>query len=68
MAVPKRKTSRHRKGIRRAHHAIGKPNLRPCPHCGAYGKSHIVCPACGMYKGVLVIAPKVKKQKEEKAG
>jgi len=65
MAVPKRKTSLHRKGIRRAHHAIGKPNLRPCPNCGAYGRPHIVCSSCGFYNGRLALAPKVKKVKED---
>ncbi|MDH4262555.1 MAG: 50S ribosomal protein L32 [Spirochaetia bacterium] len=66
MAVPKRKTSQHRKRIRRAHHAIGKPNLRPCPNCGTFGIPHRACSNCGMYKGMLIIAPKVKKVKEDK--
>lgn len=64
MAVPKRKTSRHRRGNRRAHHAIGVPNLRPCPNCGTYGQSHRVCPSCGHYKGRMVMQPKLKKIKE----
>ncbi len=64
MAVPKRKTSLHRKRSRRSHHAIGKPNLRPCPQCGTYGIPHRVCPDCGHYKGILFIAPKVKIAKE----
>ncbi len=67
MAVPKRKLSRRRRGNRRAHHAIGKPNLRPCPNCGAYAMPHRVCPECGTYKGRLIIAPKVKKVKENEA-
>ncbi|MDH5719368.1 MAG: 50S ribosomal protein L32 [Spirochaetia bacterium] len=65
MAVPKRKVSSHRRGNRRAHHAIGKPNLRPCPNCGEYGVSHRVCSGCGYYKGKQVIIPKVKKVKEK---
>ncbi|RME92627.1 MAG: 50S ribosomal protein L32 [Candidatus Hydrogenedentota bacterium] len=66
MAVPKRKTSRSKKGKRRSHHALGKPNLRPCPHCGEYGLPHRVCPECGYYKGRQVIIPKVKISKKEK--
>jgi len=66
MAVPKRKTSKRRKGNRRAHHALGTPELRPCPDCKAMGISHRICPECGKYKGRLIIAPKVKKAKEEK--
>ncbi|MCS6985365.1 MAG: 50S ribosomal protein L32 [Leptospiraceae bacterium] len=64
MAVPKRKTSHSKKGMRRSHHALGKPNLRPCPNCGAYGLSHRVCPNCGYYKGRIALAPKVRTVKE----
>ena len=66
MAVPKRKVSKSRKGMRRAHLAIGKPNLRPCPNCGAYHLSHTVCPECGFYKGRQVLIPKAPKAKKEK--
>lgn len=63
MAVPKRRTSKSKQGSRRAHHALTKPNLRPCPNCGTYGHSHRVCSSCGHYKGRLVLLPKVKKVK-----
>ena len=68
MAVPKRKTSKHRQGIRRSHHAIGKPTLRPCANCKAYGISHRVCPECGFYKGVQVfqVKTKISKKREKK--
>ena len=66
MAVPKRKISKHRKGIRRAHHAIGKPNLRPCPQCNAYSRPHQVCSSCGFYRGRQIVVPKVRKAKEDK--
>ena len=36
MAVPKKKTSHARKNQRRAHHAMGQPNLAACPNCGFY--------------------------------
>ncbi|MCB1173551.1 MAG: 50S ribosomal protein L32 [Leptospiraceae bacterium] len=59
MAVPKRKTSLQRKRQRRSHHAIGRPNLIPCKHCGNFRMSHRVCPHCGWYKDRIVLAPRV---------
>jgi len=46
--------------MRRAHEAIGVPNLRPCSKCGSYTMPHRVCPECGYYKNVLVVEKKVK--------
>ncbi|MCB1148254.1 MAG: 50S ribosomal protein L32 [Leptospiraceae bacterium] len=63
MAVPKRKTSLSRKRMRRAHHALGKPGLRPCSNCGSYGLPHRICAQCGFYDGKQVLMPKVKKAK-----
>lgn len=60
MAVPKRKKSKSRIGMRRSHDAIGAPNLRPCPKCGAYSLPHRVCGECGYYKGKLVMEKEVK--------
>ena len=60
MAVPKRKKSKSKSRMRRSHDAIGVPNLRPCPRCGAYTLPHRVCSECGHYKGQLVIEPKVR--------
>ncbi|MCC6275694.1 MAG: 50S ribosomal protein L32 [Leptospiraceae bacterium] len=64
MAVPKRRRSKSKVRSRRAHQAIGKPNLVPCQNCGSFIQSHRVCPACGFYKGKLEVAPKVKKPKK----
>ncbi|HMU83365.1 MAG TPA: 50S ribosomal protein L32 [Leptospiraceae bacterium] len=58
MALPKRKTSLQKKRQRRAHHAIGKPNLVACKSCGAFIMPHRVCPSCGFYKNRVVLAPK----------
>ncbi len=68
MAVPKRKTSKHRQRIRRSHHAIGKPTLRPCSHCGVYGLSHRVCLECGFYKNVEIfkVEKKISAKKNKK--
>jgi len=60
VAVPKRKKSKSKSRMRRSHHALEVPNLRPCPRCGAYVLPHRVCPECGHYKGTLIVEPKVK--------
>lgn len=58
MALPKRKTSRSKTRSRRAHHAIGKPNLVKCKNCGSYIQPHRVCNECGFYKEGVVIQVK----------
>ncbi len=60
MAVPKRRKSKSKSRMRRSHHAIGVPNLRPCPKCRTYVLPHRVCTECGYYKGKLVVEKKVK--------
>ncbi|EMF84232.1 ribosomal protein L32 [Leptospira weilii serovar Topaz str. LT2116] len=65
MAVPKRRKSKSKVRTKRAHHAIGKPNLAPCPNCNFYRLPHRICPTCGFYKTEVVLEPKVKKPKEE---
>ena len=47
MAVPKRRTSTHRKGRRRANHKVKIPEIVKCTFCGALKKPHFVCPVCG---------------------
>ena len=56
MAVPKKRTSKSRKGMRRSHHAI-KANaaVMICPSCGELKLMHHVCEACGTYKGVEIL-------------
>lgn len=56
MAVPKKKTSKSRRNMRRAHHAIATTARGVCPNCGAPKLSHRVCPSCGHYKGRDVLA------------
>lgn len=55
MAVPKKKTSQSRRGMRRSHHALTNANVQECPNCGAGRLSHHVCPSCGHYKGRQVL-------------
>ena len=51
MAVPKRRTSKSKKRMRRTHYKAAIPTLSPCPKCGEARIPHRVCPNCGSYKG-----------------
>ena len=51
MALPKRKTSKARKGNRHSHtHVIGT-TVGICPQCRAPKAAHRACPSCGYYRG-----------------
>ena len=51
MAVPKKKTSKSCRDMRRSHHAL-KPSARvECSNCGELKRPHHVCGACGHYDG-----------------
>lgn len=61
MAVPKKKTSRSKRDMRRANHdRVAAPTIVNCPKCGELMVPHRVCPSCGHYKDREV----VKKQTE----
>ena len=49
MAVPKRKTSPSRRGMRRAHDALKVTQSQECPNCGEIRLPHHVCGSCGHY-------------------
>ena len=52
MAVPKKKTSRRRRDMRRSHHAIKFSEVvEYCPNCGEPKLRHHMCDACGTYRG-----------------
>ena len=51
MAVPKKKTSKSKRDLRRAHDAIKKPAMAICSNCGEPKQPHNVCKACGYYNG-----------------
>lgn len=55
MAVPKRKTTPSRRGMRRSHDALQVIHSAECDNCGARKLPHHVCGECGMYKGRQVI-------------
>jgi large subunit ribosomal protein L32 len=56
MAVPKKKVSPSRRGMRRSHHALAKEAHVECSNCGEIKRPHHVCPSCGHYDGREVAA------------
>lgn len=61
MAVPKRRTSRGKRNMRRANHdKVVAPQLIACANCGEPSVPHRACAACGHYKGKAVKAGKTK--------
>ena len=56
MAVPKRKTTPSRRGMRRSHDAMKIVASSECPNCGSHRLPHHVCGSCGHYKGRFVLA------------
>ncbi|OIO56705.1 MAG: 50S ribosomal protein L32 [Alphaproteobacteria bacterium CG_4_10_14_0_2_um_filter_63_37] len=56
MAVPKKKISQSRRGMRRAHDHLTPSAQATCPECHEPKMPHHVCPHCGFYKGRQVIA------------
>ena len=53
--LPKRKLSKGRRDRRRAHDALGIPNLTECSNCHQKMLPHRVCPHCGQYRGRQVL-------------
>jgi large subunit ribosomal protein L32 len=51
MAVPKKKVSPSRYGMRRSHEALGAEAHAECPNCGELKRPHHVCGSCGYYDG-----------------
>ncbi|MCY4414292.1 MAG: 50S ribosomal protein L32 [Alphaproteobacteria bacterium] len=56
MAVPKKKISKSRRGMRRAHDALKVPmNFMECQECGELKRSHHICVRCGFYRDQKII-------------
>ena len=51
MPVPKSRTSKSRRGMRRSHHHNVRTFAIVCPGCGESMLRHRACPACGEYRG-----------------
>lgn len=56
MAVPKRKTTPSRAGMRRSHDALSTPAFAECSSCGEPKRPHNVCSHCGAYNKKEVVA------------
>jgi large subunit ribosomal protein L32 len=56
MAVPKKKTSKSRRNMRRSHHALPPQARIECPNCGELKRPHHVCGHCGYYREREVVA------------
>jgi large subunit ribosomal protein L32 len=63
MAVPKRKVSKSRRNMRRAHDRLRPVNLTECSNCGSKKLPHHICDSCGFYDGRQVFQ-KVEAQLE----
>jgi large subunit ribosomal protein L32 len=55
MALPKKKKSKSKRDMRRAHDHIRMPNTSFCPQCHEPVLPHHVCLQCGTYKGKTLI-------------
>ncbi|MCX6023145.1 MAG: 50S ribosomal protein L32 [Chloroflexi bacterium] len=53
--LPKKKTSKSKKGRRTLHLHATTVHLVVCPQCRLPKPSHQVCPSCGHYKGRTAI-------------
>jgi len=58
MAVPKKKKSKSRSAMNRAHWHLEAPGWVGCPQCQEPMTLHHVCKACGYYKGRQVLKKK----------
>ncbi len=60
MAVPKRKTSRMKRGHRRSHDAISAPTYVEDKDSGELRRPHHVDLKTGMYRGRQILKPKAE--------
>ncbi len=58
MPVPKKRTSKSKKNLRRSHDALTPIGMSVCPNCSNAKHPHSVCESCGHYRGKQVIEPK----------
>tara|TARA_B110000116_G_C16203945_1_gene302107 strand:- start:173 stop:352 length:180 start_codon:yes stop_codon:yes gene_type:complete len=58
MAVPKRKTSKSKRNMRRSHHKIKANNIIEDKKSGEYRLSHHIDLKTGLYNGKQILEPK----------
>ena len=51
MAVPKRKTTPSKRGMRRSHDSLKIEPFQECSNCGELKRPHNLCSKCGCYNG-----------------
>ncbi|MEZ4754042.1 MAG: 50S ribosomal protein L32 [Bdellovibrionota bacterium] len=51
MAVPKKRTSKSRRNMRRSHDALKRTFAVVCPNCAEPSLRHRACLSCGHYRG-----------------
>lgn len=61
MAVPKRRTSHSKQGMRRSHHHLTATQIQFCTACNEPVLPHRVCPNCGNFQGRIVVVAEEKK-------
>ena len=64
MAVPKRKTSPSRRGMRRSHDHLTPPTVVEDQDSGEYRRPHHIDLKTGMYRGRQVLVRKDKSEQE----
>ena len=62
MAVPKRKTSKSKRNMRRSHHALKQINIIEDQESGEPRLSHRIDKSTGMYNGRQIILKKTSKE------
>ena len=55
MAVPKKKTSKSKQGMRRSHMSLNAPTYVECNQCHEMARPHHICVHCGYYNGKEVM-------------
>jgi large subunit ribosomal protein L32 len=58
MAVPKRKTSKSKRNLRRSHHKIKDQNIVEDKKSGEFRLSHHIDLKTGLYNGKQILDPK----------
>ena len=51
MPVPRRRRSKTKQGMKRAHKNMQTPPASVCPNCKEPKRPHEACQSCGQYKG-----------------